>query len=483
MMIAMRQTTIDARFELKPGMHFHLVGIGGSGISAIAQVLLGRGYVVSGSDQQSNELTAALQAKGVTIYRGHQAENVIEADALVISSAIPSSNPEVVAAKAQGTPVLKRMDLLGHLMEGTIGIAVAGTHGKTTTSGMIAQILMAASLDPTVIVGGVLPSLGTNGRHGNGNYFVVEADEYDYMFLGLRPQLIIITNLEHDHPDVFPTMAEYTSAFADFVTLLPSDGRLVACVDNDGVTKLLDTLHLPDVTIIKYGVGTTSKQHKHAQYQALDCRPNPLGGMDFLVEENGRMVGLARLRVPGLHNVRNAMAAIIVAREYGIEFDLIRQALAGFGGIGRRFQVLGQVKGVTVIDDYAHHPTEIKVTLSAARQRYPGRRIWAVWQPHTYSRTKLLLDQFATSFDEADRVIVLDIYRSREKDDLGIDPTVILASMNHPNAVHLSGNGSAASYILDRIHPDDVILTLSAGDGNVVGQRVLESLKEREDEG
>ena len=465
-------------FELESGMHFHLVGIGGSGMSAIARVLLGRGFIVSGSDQQLNELTAALQKQGATVYEGHRAEQIADATALVISSAIPADNPEVAAAQASGVPVLKRADLLGHLMLGQIGIAVAGSHGKTTTTGMIAQILLAAGLDPTVIVGGVLPSLGGNGRFGEGDYFLVEADEYDHMFLGLRPEVIVITSLEHDHPDVFPTAADYTAAFRRFVELLPADGRLIACVDDPGTADLLANVKLSGVEITTYGVAEEAGKLE-VDYQALDCRPNQLGGVDFLVEVDKQIIGLTRLRVPGYHNVRNALAAIIVALDLEIDFDVIRQALAEFGGVGRRFQLVGEVGGVTIIDDYAHHPTEIRATLAAARQRYPGRRLWAAWQPHTYSRTRLLLDEFAASFDDADRVVALDIYGSRELDTLGLSTDAVLAKMVHSSAVHIPERSDAATYILDRVRSGDVILTLGAGDGHMVGQWVLAGLKER----
>jgi UDP-N-acetylmuramate--alanine ligase len=458
-------------------MHFHLVGIGGAGMSAIAHVLLGRGFVVSGSDQKLNELTAVLQTQGAAIFEGHQAGQIVGADALVISSAVPAGNPEVDAALAAGLPVFKRADLLGHLMEDTIGIAVAGTHGKTTTTGMIAQILLAAGLDPTVVVGGVLPALGSNGRYGEGDYFVVEADEYDYMFLGLRPEVIVITNLEHDHPDIFPTEDDYIAAFRQFAGLLPVDGRLIACADDSGTAQFLETLNLDNVEITTYGVPGEDEAKLDVDYQALDCRPNQLGGTDFLVEMDEQIIGLARLRVPGRHNVRNALAAIIVGLDLEIDFAVIRQALAEFGGVSRRFQVVGEAGGVTIIDDYAHHPTEIRATLAAARQHYPGRRLWAVWQPHTFSRTKLLLDEFAASFTDADRVVALDIYRSRETDDLGIGTAAVLEKMNHPAAVHIPERTDAAAYILDRVRPYDVIMTLGAGDGDAVGQWVLDGLK------
>ena len=465
----------DKAFTLQPNMHIHLIGIGGSGISAIAKVLLGRGFTVSGSDQQANEITAVLQSAGATIHQGHDAAHIVGAQLVVISSAIPEDNPELEAARAADIPVMKRSEFLGHLMADRIGIAVAGTHGKTTTTGMLAHILMEAELDPTVIVGGVLPSLdgGSNGRFGEGDYFLVEADEYDHMFLGLKPEVAIISNIEHDHPDIFPDEAAYRAAFEQFAQLLPAGGHLVACATDPETAALLEKVNLPGVQISTYALGTAEGEQPDADYLALDLRPNQLGGTDFLVETEGQMMGLARLRVPGEHNVLNALAAIIVATDLGVDFNVIRAALGSFSGVNRRFELVGEVASVTVIDDYAHHPTEIAVTLQAARQRYPGRRIWAVWQPHTFSRTKLLLDKFATCFADADRVVALDIYRSRETDSLGLDTAVVLEAMNHPAAIHIPNLDDAAKYILDRVRPHDVVLTLGAGDSNKVAEQLL----------
>jgi len=461
--------------KLQPGTHIHLVGVGGAGISAIARVLLGRGYRVSGSDMQDNAQTAALAAAGVTIYTGHDPAHIEGADLLVVSSAVPPTNPEWVAARERGLPVLKRADLIGQLMEGSVGIAVAGTHGKTTTTGMIAHLLLEVGLDPTVILGGTLPELGGNGRYGQGPYFVVEADEYDYMFLGLRPEVAVITNVEHDHPDLFPTDDAYRSAFRQFAALLPSYGRLIVCADDPGAAALLDELTNGGIEVTTYGLSERAARAPHVR--ALDARPNQMGGTDFVVEYDGQTIGLARLRVPGLHNVRNALAAIIVGLDLQIEFGQVCRALAGFGGVQRRFQLIGETGGVTVIDDYAHHPTEIRATLAAARQRYPGRRLWAVWQPHTFSRTRLLADEFADSFAGAERVIALDIYRSREADDPDVNTAGVVSRMRHPQAIHIPDRRDAADYLLERVNPGDVIVTLGAGDGDAVGRWVLEGLE------
>lgn len=460
------------KLELQPSMHVHLVGIGGTGLSAIARVLLERGYSVSGSDRQASMLTAELEAAGALVRIGHRPENCDGADVVLASSAIPPDNPELAAARARNIPVLKRAEFLGAMMAGSYGIAVAGSHGKTTTTGMLAQILLEAGLDPTVIVGGVLPSLGSNGRAGQSEYFLVEADEYDYMFLGLQPKISVITNVEYDHPDLYPSPSDYRQAFTQFAQLLPADGRLVVCVDDPETQSWLREQEPLVVRVETYGLGA-------ADWQAIDLRLNQLGGTDFLVLRHDQLVGLARLRVPGEHNVRNALAAVAVASGMGVEFPAIRQALAAFGGVGRRFQVVGEVADVTVVDDYAHHPTEIRATLSAARQRFPGRRIWAVWQPHTFSRTKRLLQEFASSFDNADRVVALDIFQSRETDTLGIDTRAVVASMDHPEAVHVGALDSAASYILERVRPGDVIVTLTAGDGYLVGEAVLQGLQKR----
>ncbi len=462
--------------SLIPGARVHLVGIAGSGMSAIAWLLLGRGYAVSGSDLQKNRTTDELQQAGATIYRGHEAENVAGADLLVISAAVPVDNPELVAARAAGLPVLKRADLLGQLMAETVGVAVAGSHGKTTTTSLIAHVLLASGRDPSFIAGGVLPGIGRNGRAGAGDILVVEADEYDHMFLGLRPQVAVVTNVEHDHPDIFPDEESYRHAFRQFAGLLPADGLLVACSDDPGVRALLQELEAAPFAVTRYGLDRAEQP----DFRAVDLRTNTLGGADFVVLKDETTLGLARLRLPGRHNVRNALAAIAVLEALGLSFAEMQGPLAEFGGVGRRFQLVGEAGGVTIIDDYAHHPTEIRVNLAAARERYPGRRLWAVWQPHTFSRTRLLLDDFAASFGDADRVVVLDIYASREKETLGMDAGMVVARMaGHPYARHIGPRAEAAAYILDRVRPGDVILTLGAGDGDQVGQWILDGLSER----
>ena len=462
--------------SLQPDMHVHLVGIGGSGMSAIAWHLLDRGMTVTGSDLRRNDLVSSLEAAGAEVFEGHATENIAGADVVVMSSAVPEDNVEVTAARERDVPVLKRADFLGELMGEETGIAVAGTHGKTTTTSLIAHLLMETGRDPSVIVGGVLPQLGRNGRAGKGGYFVVEADEYDYMFLGLRPHVAVITNVEHDHPDLFATPADYQDAFERFVARLGAGSVLVCCVDDAGVRRLLERLPQGNVRVVTYRIGETDCG---ADFCAVDVRTNQLGGSDFVVLGQDKTLGLARTRMPGAHNVANALAAIAVCHELGLTLAEVSQALIAFGGVGRRFQVVGELSDVTVIDDYAHHPTEIQVTLAAARERYPGRRLWAIWQPHTYSRTRLLMDKFARCFDDADRVIVLDVYRSRETDTLGIDASQIVSMMDHDYARHCPTREEAAQYVLDRLRPGDVVITLGAGDGDVVGRWILDGLQKR----
>ena len=450
--------------------HIHIIGVGGSGMSAIAHVLAMRGFSVSGSDMQESKFSAELRKLGVRVHIGHSATYVSDAELVVRSSAIPDSNPEVIAARQAGVQVLKRSEFLGSLMAGSIGVAVAGTHGKTTTTSMIAQILIEAGLDPTVIVGGIVPMLGSNARAGAGDHFVIEADEYDRMFLGLTYEIALINNLEHDHPDIFEDDASYVAAFAQFAAKTPAHGQLIL----NGDDRLSQPL-AEQVDCDVYRVGLSDQSDLWAE----DIRPNSQGGDDFIVMERGELLGIARLRVPGKHNVRNALMAIAVAHSIGIDFHHIRKGLAEFGGVGRRFQEVGTAGGVLVIDDYGHHPTEIEVTLAAAKQRFAGRTVWAVWQPHTYSRVKLHFDAFIDAFADADKAIVLGIYRSRERDTLGMSNQLIVDSMDHPYARHIDTIEAAANYILDRISPDDVVITLSAGDGNRVGTLVLDGLHER----
>jgi UDP-N-acetylmuramate--alanine ligase len=338
---------------------------------------------------------------------------------------------------------------------------------------MLASVLLAARQDPTFIVGGQIAHLGTNARAGEGP-FVIEADEYDRTFLGLRPTMAVVTNVEHDHPDCYPTRDEFVAAFEAFVDLMPPDGALVVCDDDAGARALGQRSGAQGQRVLRYGLA------EDADWRATNAQPNGAGGCDYVALAGGELKGLVRLRMPGTHNVLNSLAVLAVADALEVPFEATTQALRDFRGIGRRFEIKGVANGVTVVDDYAHHPTEIRATLAAARQNYPGRRIWAMWQPHTFSRVRALLDDFATAFADADHVVVAPIYAAREKDDLGLNSAGIAARMEHADARTAASLDEALAFLESGVRPGDVVLTLGAGDGDTVGERLLEKLGSRE---
>jgi UDP-N-acetylmuramate--alanine ligase len=449
----------------------HFVGIGGTGLSAIATLLLESGVAVSGSDAQASATTDRLSDLGATVFIGHKAENMSGAELVVISSAVSADNPEVLAAHAANIPVQKRADFLGDLMTDKVGVCVAGTHGKSTTTALIAHMLVSAGRDPSFIVGAMLTDLGTNARHGKGQAFVIEADEYDGMFWGLKPKVAVVTNVEHDHPDCYPTPAEYQAAFARFVDLVPGDGLVIVCRDDKGAKELGEIAVSKGQRVMWYGL------KNGVEWKAENVQANGLGGSDFVVTRNGATVGLVRSRLPGVHNVSNSVAALAAVDFLGLDFNTARTALSEFQGIGRRFEIKGEANGIVVIDDYAHHPTEIKATLAAAKRRYEGRTVWAMFQPHTYSRTRALLNEFVGSFGDADHVLVTDIYRSREALDETISAKQIVSQMSHPDVRYVPALPDAVKTLLAEVKPGEVLITLGAGDGNTVGEQVLEGLR------
>lgn len=465
----------------------HFIGIGGTGLSAIARVLLESGYHVTGSDRTLSPLAKALQEEGVRIVIGHRAENIEDAQVVVRSSAVPDDNVEVMAAQEQGIPVLKRSEFLSSLMEGHFGIAVAGTHGKTTTTAMIAWMLTFLGQDPTFISGGVLINLGTNAHAGKGQAFVIEADEYDHMFLGLRPKLAVITNIEHDHPDCYPTQDDFFKAFDEFATQVGSDGTLLVCANDRGATRLGRIAMERGQKVFMYTIreSKNGSSDQPADYIADMLTPNQYGGMSFdarctMAGSQFELHPAISLRLPGRHNVQNALATLAVAHQMQLSVEQASQALSEFRGTGRRFEVRGEVNGITVIDDYAHHPTEIRVTLSAARMRYPKSRLWVVWQPHTYSRTRLLFNDFVAAFEQADHVVVTEIYAAREKQpEDRFSSRQVVAAMSYPDARYIPDFSHASSYLVDRLEPGDVLLVLSAGDADQISTRVLALLEER----
>ncbi len=458
--------------------HIHLIGIGGSGLSAIARVLLESGYAVSGSDRVLSPFAREVEQAGAQVFEGHRPENIEGADIVVRSSAVPDNNPEVLAAQSAGIPVLKRADFLGQLMTGKTGVAIAGTHGKTTTTAMTAWTFARLGLDPSYIIGGVAKNLGRNAHAGSGAYFVIEADEYDRMFLGLAPDWILLTHLEHDHPDCFPTLAEYRAAFVTFIQRLQPGGSLLTCQDHPETAALAQ--HTPaGCHAWTYGLD------RAADYTAVDATSNERGGMSFSAcyrqrDQAPEQLVRVELQVPGLHNVRNALAVLALAHRLELPLPLAAAALGEFSGVGRRFDLLGEAGGVAIYSDYAHHPTEIRTTLAAARQRYPTRRIWAVWQPHTYSRTQALFDEFIRSFEDADRVLVTEIYAAREA-ATGFSAVRLVAEMPHPAAWFAPSLSDAVIFLLDELKPGDVVLVLSAGDADQVSQQVLDSLRSGEE--
>lgn len=448
----------------------HLVGIGGAGMSAIAKVLAGQGVEVSGSDQRESIYTQGLAQIGIKVEIGHRQENLGSADIVVASSAIPEENIELVTARERGVPVMSRRDFWPRLLEGKRVVAIAGTHGKTTTTGLVAWMLDHAGLSPSFIVGGHLLDFGSNARAGDGNIFVVEADEYAGAFHGIKPEIAVVTNIEHDHPDSYPTFRSFKAAFEQFSSSV--SGTLIVCQDDPTAASL----EVPGVQHVSYGLSDD------ADWYAADIRSNSAGGSDFLVFRDEETLGLARSRLPGTHNVLNTLAAFAAVDTLGLDFAEAREALTQYRGVRRRFEIVGEQANITVIDDYAHHPTEIIATLKSAEERYPGGRIWAVFQPHTYSRLKALEQDFRKAFGAADQVLVMDVFAAREAENSVVSGEVIAANIDHPN-VRYSGDISNTVELLSReVTAGDVVITLSAGDGNKVGIQLLEEIKASEGE-
>ncbi len=460
--------------------HVHFIGIGGSGLSAIARLLLESGYAVSGSDRALTPFAEEVRKAGATVFIGHHPRNLTGADWVVRSSAITEDNPEVKAARRAGLAVYKRSDFLGRLMEDKTGIAIAGTHGKTTTTAMTAWALSEMGRDPSFIVGGVINNLGVNAHAGKGKAFVIEADEYDNMFLGLKPQIAVVTSIEHDHPDVFPTLESMYQAFEKFVSLLPAEGTLIVCAEDAGAAALIPYVRKEGRNVISYGVQGDMTINTPYWMQARDIEPNERGGYDFTAITNmaAKTSALVKvsLQVPGEHNVRNALAVLAIVGVLGLSRKKAAQALADFTGTGRRFELRGEVNGISIFDDYAHHPTEIRATLSGARARFPNARIWAVWQPHTYSRTKTLFLDFARAFKDADQVIVTEVYAAREpKQDF--TSAELVSAMPHLSARYIKTLSEVTDYLLKNLEPNDVVLVLSAGDADEISTNVLKGLQ------
>ncbi|MGQ9598682.1 MAG: UDP-N-acetylmuramate--L-alanine ligase [Anaerolineae bacterium] len=461
---------------LRLGMHLHLVGIGGIGLSAIARVLHDLGYQVSGCDRQPSPVTEALTGEGVPVSIGHDPTHLIGVDMLVVSAAVPGDIPEVVEARRQGVPVVKREQLLGDLAGHYVTLAIAGTHGKTTTSAMVAWILTETGQDPTFIVGGILQNLGTNARVGRGRFLVVEADEYDRTFLGLRPEIAVVTTLEYDHPDCYPTFEAMRHAFQAFTDRLAPTGRLIVCGQDEEARQLGERLRAKGSRVETYGFGPAWDWW--AQSNLGNGGASPGSRTAFEVWHRNRFLGTCVLPLPGRHNVLNALAALAVSHHVGVDFEPAATALGRFRGTQRRLEIKGEAAAITVVDDYAHHPTEIRATLEAMRMKYPNRKLWAVFQPHTYSRTAALINDFAAAFDQANHVLVTDIYAAREQNTLGISGADLVARMSHPDARYIPFD-EAATILLEETKSGDVIITLGAGDGYRIGEQVLAALRQK----
>ena len=459
----------------------HFVGIGGIGMSGIAEVLLNLGYKVSGSDLKSSAVTERLAALGAIISDGHLAQNVAGSDVVVASSAVPAQNAELDEARRLEIPVIQRAEMLAELMRRKYGIAIAGMHGKTTTTSMIAAVLTGGGLDPTVVVGGRVNAMQSNARLGKSEYLVAEADESDRSFLKLSPVLAVVTNLDREHMDCYRDMRDVKRAFLEFMNLVPFFGMVVACNDDPALRRLITQTQRRTVT---YGI------RRGSDFRAKVIEKLPGSGeaypiSRFRVTYGQQDLGEFALHVPGLHNVLNATAAIAVGIGLDISVDEIRAALKNFRGVDRRFQLLGNRAGISVIDDYGHHPTEIRATLAAARD-CGFRKIHVIFQPHRYTRTQLLMDDFATAFDLADSLVVLDIYAASEKPIAGVTGEVLAERiMEHRKSgarvpIQYATFGDAVGLVTELAQDGDMILTLGAGSISHLGAEILETLQARE---
>jgi UDP-N-acetylmuramate--alanine ligase len=457
----------------------HFVGIGGIGMSGIAEVLLNLGYKVSGSDLKTSAVTQRLAGLGATTFEGHRAENIIGAEVVVTSSAISPDNPEVTEAHNLHIPVIQRAEMLAELMRLKYGIAIAGMHGKTTTTSMVAAVLAAGGLDPTVVVGGRVDAMGSNARHGKSQYLVAEADESDRSFLKLSPILSVVTNIDREHMDCYRNMRDVKKTFLDFMDRVPFYGMIVACNDDPMLRKLLPEVQRRTITYgTRRGSDFLIKSEETKREGAADSRPYSR----FRVTYQKKDLGEFTLHVPGVHNVLNATAAIAVGVGLDIPLDAIRTALDQFRGVDRRFQLRGTAAGVSVIDDYGHHPTEIKATLAAARQ-CGFRKIHVIFQPHRYTRTRDLMEEFTTAFADADSLFVLDIYAASEKPIEGITGEVLAQRIREKGGKpveYVSSVADAIGAATKAAQEGDMILTLGAGSISQLGPLILEKLRERE---
>jgi len=454
-------------FEKKHRVHF--VGIGGIGMSGIAEVLLNSGYSVTGSDLRESEATQRLRSLGARVFMGHGEANLSgNPSVVVISTAVKFSNPEVVEARRRNIPVIPRAEMLAELMRMKYGVAVAGSHGKTTTTSMIAAVLSAAGLDPTMVIGGRVKSLGSNAKLGQGEFLVAEADESDGTFLLLSPTIAVVTNIDREHMDFYQTMDRLMDSFLAFINKVPFYGLAVLCLDHPGVRALLPKVKKRFTT---YGFS------QEADFCAQDLQMRSME-VEFSATHHSRLMGKLRLHLPGRHTAANALAALAVAQELEVPFSQVAEALNSFSGIHRRFEIKGEPKGIMVIDDYGHHPVEIEATLQAIRDSWK-RPVTVVFQPHRYSRTRDLFDDFLTSFEGADRLVLTEIYAAGEESIPGISGEALYQATKrrgHLEVEFIPDKGEIASRLLPRLKAGDIVLTLGAGDIYKVGEELVEAL-------
>jgi UDP-N-acetylmuramate--alanine ligase len=473
-----------------PSQRIHFIGIGGIGMSGIAEILLTMGYAVSGSDLRSSSTTERLERLGATVFVGHAAANAAASDVVVTSSAVAKDNPEVLEARARKIPVIQRAEMLAELMRLKYGIAIAGMHGKTTTTSMVAAVLAGGELDPTVVVGGRVDAMGSNARLGKSQYLVAEADESDRSFLKLSPILAVVTNLDREHMDSYADMADVEDCFVEFMDKVPFYGAVTACTDDERLRRVL-----PRVARRVYTYGESAEADFRLRILPADVAASAgpkfgtWGTRDvsepharFEVNARGLVLGPFELHVPGKHNVLNATAAVAIGIQLGLAPEKIAAGLATFRGVDRRFQVRGVERGVTVVDDYGHHPTEIKATLQAARECGYGR-VLVLFQPHRYTRTRDLMDDFAGAFGDADAVQMLDIYAASEQPIEGISGESLAAAIREKNGGRVMYAGSVAEAVerlVEDVRPGEMILTLGAGSVSQAGPMLLEALQSGE---
>ena len=451
--------------------NIHFIGIGGISMSGLAEILVHLGYKLTGSDMKASDITDKLQTLGIKIYPFHSAENIKNPDLVVYTAAVKDNNPELMRARELGIPAIDRATLLGQLMKRyPQSITVSGTHGKTTTTSMITMIMLEAGLDPTVHIGGELGVIGGTTRIGGEKYFISEACEYVGSFLKFYPYIAVILNIEFDHADYFRDIEHVKDTFQSFMALVPREGYIVGCVDDDNVRELMEKVSCNKVT---YGLHA-----KNAYWSARDIHFDDMGCAGFTLLRQGEPVTQITLGVPGLHNVKNALASIAACHLAGCSMQDMKRGLAGFSGARRRFELKGTVDGIKVIDDYAHHPSEISATLKAARN-CGHNRIWCVFQPHTYTRTKSLMEDFAEAFHDADIVLLADIYAAREPDTGEVHSRMLEERMvsRGKNALYIQGFEAIVDYLQSHVVPGDLLITMGAGDIYKVGEMFITRLE------